>query len=63
MSKEREWARGVDALCRVNRYPELYESTENRAYVISVLFHTRGRDEHVVDVREDKIETGENRIH
>jgi len=62
MPEKGERARGENALCRVNGYPEIIKAAEYRADVFDVLIGVLGRDEDVVDVREDEIEAGENGV-
>jgi len=54
-----ERARGKNGLCRVDGYSKILETAQYHADVFDVLFGVRGRDEDVVDVRENELQAGE----
>jgi len=62
VSKKRERTGGENALGRVNGDAELLKSAEDSANMLDVLLSVRRRNEDVVDVGENEIETGENRV-
>lgn len=61
--EKRECIRGENALRRVDGYTEFFESAEDHADVLGVLFSVPGRNEDVVDVRENEVEASENSVY
>jgi len=62
VAEKRERASGENAFARFDGYTEFFKTPENRADMLDVLLGVLRCDEHVINVRENEIKAGENRV-